>query len=270
MELRSARRLLCLWLGTALAVGSLSVPPAGAQDFRVLVFSKTAAFRHASIPAGIALVQSLGASHGFAVDATEDAAVFSSMSLAQYAVVVWLNTSGDVLDAGQQAAFESYVRGGGGYGGVHAAADTEYAWPFYGELLGNGAWFSNHPPIQTATLLVETHDHPSTAHLPASLSFLDEWYNFQVNPRPAVTVLVAVDESSYNPGPGAMGDHPITWCHAVDSGRAWYSNLGHRIETYSDPAFQPLLLGGIRWAAGSIFEDGFESGDSSAWTETVP
>ncbi len=257
------------WIGCGLVL--LAAPPtAMAQDFRALVFSKTAAFRHASIPAGIALIQELGAANGFTVDATEDAAVFSAMSLAQYQVVVWLNTSGDVLDAAQQTAFESYVRGGGGYVGVHAASDTETGWPFYGELLGNDAWFLNHPPIQTATVLVEVGDHPSTSHLPASFSFLDEWYNFQANPRPAVTVLLAVDEASYNPGPGAMGDHPITWCHAVDAGRAWYSNLGHRIETYSDPAFQPLLLGGIRWAAGLVFADGFESGDSSAWTETVP
>ncbi len=256
--------------GILLALLAANAPAAMAQDFRVLVFSKTSAFRHDSIPAGIALVQSLGATYGFAVDESEDAGLFTPMALAQYHAVVWLNTSGDVLDADQQAAFESYVRGGGGWVGVHAAADTEAAWPFYGELLGNGAWFSNHPPIQTATLLVEVPDHPSTAHLPPSLSFLDEWYNFQANPRPAVTVLIAVDESSYNPGPGAMGDHPITWCHAVDSGPAWYTNLGHRIETYSDPAYQLLLLGGIRWAAGWTFGDGFESGDTGAWTETVP
>jgi type 1 glutamine amidotransferase len=222
--------------------------PAAAQDLRVLVFSKTAGFRHDSIPAGIALIQNLGAAHGFGVDVSEDADVFTPQNLGAYRAVVFLNTTGDVLNAGQQAAFEAYVRGGGGWVGVHAAADTEYAWPFYGELLG-GAWFSDHPAIQAATLHVEDGAHPSTRHLPASFSFTDEWYNFRANPRGAVDVLLTLDEASYSPGPGAMGDHPIAWSRALGAGRAWYTNLGHRSETYGDPLFAQHLLGGIRWAA---------------------
>jgi type 1 glutamine amidotransferase len=251
---------------------ALALPPAAAaQGFRVLVFSKTVGFRHDSIPAGIALVHSLGAANGFAVEATEDSAQLTDANLDRFEAVIWLNTTGNVLANAQQAAFERYMRAGGGFVGVHSAADTEYVWPFYGTVLGGDAWFANHPAIQTATLVVEDSSHPSTAHLPPSFAFTDEWYNFQANPRPAVTVLARVDESSYDPGPGAMGDHPIAWCHRVDLGRAWYTNLGHRIETYSDPAFVPHLLGGIRWAAGNpIFLDGFESGNTSAWSETIP
>jgi cytochrome c len=244
--------------------------PAAAQGFRVLVFSKTTGFRHDSIPQGIALVQALGTANGFAVDATENAALFTSQNLATYQAVIFLNTTGDVLNATQQTALEAYVRGGGGWVGVHSAADTEQGWPFYGTLLGEGAWFLSHPAIQAATLLLEDPSHPSTQHYPMSFSFTDEWYNFQANPRGTVDVLLAIQEASYNPGPGAMGDHPIAWCHAIDQGRAWYTNMGHRSETYADAAYAQHLLGGILWASGMFFRDGFESGDFAAWSAAEP
>lgn len=239
------RSLLALGLAVAAAV------PAAGEDFRVLVFSKTAGFRHDSIPAGLALIRDLGATHGFGVEASEDAGLFTPQRLGAYRAVVFLNTTGDVLNRSQQEAFEAYVRAGGGWVGVHAAADTETAWPFYGELLG-GAWIRDHPAIQAATLLVEDHDHPSTRHLPPSLTFTDEWYNFRVNPRGAVQVLLAIDETSYSPGAGAMGDHPLAWHRTLDAGRAWYTNLGHRSETYDDALFARHLLGGIAWAAGTV------------------
>ena len=235
----------CL-LSLALAVAAW-VPAAG-QDVRVLVFSKTAGFRHDSIPAGIALIRALGAAHGFGVDASEDAGLFTRQGLGSYRAVIFLNTTGDVLNASQQAAFEAWVRGGGGWVGVHSAADTEYDWPFYGELLG-GAWFRDHPAIQAATLLVEDGTHPSTRHLQASFPFIDEWYNFRVNPRGAAQVLLEIDETSYSPGAGAMGDHPLAWYRSLGAGRAWYTNLGHRAETYGDTRFSQHLLGGILWAA---------------------
>ncbi len=232
----------------ALALWLVASAPASSEDFRVLVFSKTGGFRHDSIPRGIALVQALGAAHGFSVDATEDASRFTRKRLAAYRVVIFLNTTGEVLNNRQQAAFEAYIRNGGGWVGVHSAADTEHAWPFYGTLLGGGAWFISHPAIQRASLRVERGTHPSTAHYPPSFSFTDEWYNFRANPRRRVLVLLALDETSYDPGSDAMGDHPIAWYHSVGRGRAWYTNLGHRSETYSDPSFAQHLLGGILWA----------------------
>ncbi len=234
-----------LAIGLALAAWA----PAAGEDFRVLVFSRTAGFRHDSIPAGLALVRDLGAAHGFGVDASEDAGLFTPQRLGAYRVVVFLNTTGNVLHPSQQEAFEAYVRGGGGWVGVHAAADTETGWPFYGELLG-GAWINDHPAIQAATLVTEDRSHPSTRHLPASFTFTDEWYNFRANPRRAVDVLLAIDETSYSPGAGAMGDHPLVWSRTLGAGRAWYTNLGHRAETYDDPLFVQHLLGGIQWAAG--------------------
>lgn len=214
---------------------------------RVLVFSKTTDYRHESIAAGIALVRRLGAAHDFGVDASEDAALFHDDALRRYQAVVFLSTSGDVLDGNQEAAFESFIRRGGGFVGVHAAAVTEPAWAWYGRLLG--ARFLSHPPLQDAELHVVDDAHASTRGLPHPWRRHDEWYDFQTDPARVVRVLVEVDETSYRGG--VMGPrHPITWAHEFDGGRAWYTGMGHTAESYTEPAFERHLLGGIRWAAG--------------------
>jgi type 1 glutamine amidotransferase len=219
---------------------------------QVLVFSKTAAFRHDSIPAGIAAIRSLGRANGFSVTATEDARAFTPKRLRRLDAVVFLSTSGDVLGPRQQRAFRSYIRHGGGWVGIHSAADTEYEWPFYGRLLG--AYFRSHPAIQPATIDVADRSHPSTRHLPVRWTRTDEWYDFRSNPRGAVHVLATLDESSYSGG--TMGaDHPIAWCHAFKGGRAWYTAGGHTGESYSEPLFSRHLLGGILWAAGLAKSD---------------
>ncbi len=221
----------------------------------VLVFSRTAGYRHDAIAPGIEAIRGLGASNGFAVEASEEPSIFNDAKLGEFDVVIWLSTTGDVLTGDQQAAFERYIRAGGSWVGVHAASDTEYDWAWYGQLLGGGAYFVSHPVIQTVTLNVEAAAaaHASTAHLPASFQLEDEWYNFRVNPRSAVNVLMTLDEGSYQPGADAMGpDHPIAWYHEFEGGRAWYTALGHRQELYEDALFTGHLLGGIRWAAGVV------------------
>jgi type 1 glutamine amidotransferase len=219
-------------------------PKPGAQ---VLVFSRTAGFRHDSIPAGIAAVRSLGRANGFSVAATESAKAFTPKRLRRFEAVVFLSTSGDVLTSRQQGAFRSYVRHGGGWAGIHSAADTEYDWPFYGGLLG--AYFRPHPAVQHATIEVADRSHPSTRHLPARWTRTDEWYDFRSDPRGTVHVLATLDESTYSGG--AMGaDHPIAWCHRFEGGRAWYTAGGHTVDSYSEPGFRHHLLGGILWAAG--------------------
>ena len=218
-----------------------------APRFRALLFTKTAGYRHASIEQGTVALGALGAAHGFAVDSTEDASVFDDARLAAYQVVIFLNTSGDILDGPQQAAFERFVRAGGGFAGIHSATDTEYDWPWYHELIG--AYFQNHPAIQPAAIDVIDRKHPSTQHLPARWERTDEWYNFRAAPGPEVSILATLDETSYTGG--TMGaSHPIAWCHTFDGGRAWYTALGHTAESYDDPLFQQHLLGGITWAAG--------------------
>jgi type 1 glutamine amidotransferase len=218
-----------------------------AGSFQVVVFSKTAAFRHASIADGIASIKELGALNNFGVVATEDANVFTDAGLAPFKAVIFLSTTGDILDANQQSAFERYIRNGGGFVGVHAASDTEYSWPWYGGLVG--AYFANHPAIQNAAVIVEDTNDTSTVHLPARWLRNDEWYNFQTNPRADVHVLCRLDESSYSGG--TMGDHPIAWSHEYDGGRAWYTGGGHTSASYYEPAFRLHLLGGIRYASGA-------------------
>ena len=216
-------------------------------SFAVLVFSKTTGFRHDSIPDGIAAVRVLGAEHGFRVDDTEDAGRFTDATLAQYKVVMFLSTTGDILDPEQKAGLERYIRAGGGFVGIHSASDTEYHWPWYGRLIG--AWFASHPQIQHATIRIEDANHPSTKGLPASWERIDEWYNFRIDPRGAVHVVASLDESTYTGG--AMGsDHPIAWCQNVDGGRSWYTAMGHTRESYAEPLFRLHLWGGIESAAG--------------------
>jgi type 1 glutamine amidotransferase len=243
----------------AAAMATLLSCAAGAQPvhnadapYDVLVFSRTAGYRHDSIPAGIQAIRDLGAANAFTVTATEDAAVFTSPDLARYEAVVFLNTTGDILDDAQQTAFESYIRSGHGFVGVHAAADTEYDWPFYGELVG--AYFASHPSIQPATVRVEDRTHPATSHLDATWSRTDEWYNFRTNVRSTARVLATLDESSYSGG--SMGaDHPHIWCKMVGSGRSFYTGGGHTKASYTDTAFRAHLLGAIRYAAGAVPAD---------------
>jgi len=232
-------------LGT-LAGRSIAAQSAEAR-FAALIFSKTSGFRHDSIPQGIAAIEALGAEHGFAVETTEDAAGFTDAALARYRVIEFLNTTGDILDAGQKAAFERYIRSGGGFVGVHSASDTDYRWPWYGRLVG--AYFASHPAIQRATIRIENASHQSMQGLPVTWERTDEWYNFRDNPRSAVRVLATLDESTYSGG--TMGtDHPIAWCQRIDGGRSWYTAMGHTAESYAEPLFRLHLLGGIESAAG--------------------
>src|SRR5688572_19436093 len=229
---------------------SVCATAAHSQDSRVLVFSKTAGFRHSSIGPGIAAIRKLGQENGFAVDATEDASAFTSKNLGRYRAVIFLNTTGDVLDATQQDDFERYIQAGGGYVGIHSATDTEYEWPWYGRLAG--AWFESHPNnpnVQKGTFRVVDKNHPSTEGLPDVWERVDEFYNFK-SIDPGIRVLIDIDEKTYQGGKN--GDrHPMAWYHDFDGGRAFYTNMGHTDETFSEPLFLRHLLGGLRYAMGT-------------------
>jgi type 1 glutamine amidotransferase len=226
---------------------SASTDGPGAVGLRVLVFSRTAGYRHASIANGIALLQTLAGQRGWDLVTTEDPALMRDDTLAAIDVVVFLSTTGDVLDVTQQAALERYVRAGKGWVGVHAASDTEYDWPWYGGLVG--AYFNAHPAIQPASIRVEDASHPATRDLPNPWTRTDEWYGFRDNPRARVNVLLSLDEGSYAPGDGGMnGDHPIAWYQLYDGGRSFYTALGHTEESYGEAAFVSHLAAGIAWA----------------------
>jgi type 1 glutamine amidotransferase len=232
------------------------------KRFSALIFSKTAAFRHTEcIPQGTVAIARMGARRGFEVDATENAAAFTDENLANYDVVIFLCTTGDVLDAAQQSAFERYIRAGGGYAGIHSASDTEYDWAWYGGLVG--AYFRDHPgsvnpQFQVATMNVEDRHTAATRRLGRTWTREEEWYNFRTNPRDTVHVLLSVDESTYDPrgysvpgGSPGMGDHPISWCQPYDGGHAFYTALGHKGVYWEEPLLLSHVLGGIEMAAGA-------------------
>jgi type 1 glutamine amidotransferase len=220
------------------------------KKMNVLVFSKTTGFRHDSIPAGIQALKDLGTQYNFAPTFTEDSNLFTQEKLKSYDVVVFLNTTGDVLNPAQKSAFEQFIRGGKGFVGVHSASDTEYQWPFYGELVG--AYFQGHPAgTYQAEINAELPNHPTLTAVPNPWVHNDEWYDFKANPRPNVTVLATVKESSYNHA-GMGADHPIIWCHEKLGGRAWYTGLGHTQESYSEILFRTHLAKGIQWAGKKL------------------
>ena len=214
---------------------------------RVLVFTKTAGFVHSSIPMGIAAVQKLGLENGFDVDTTKNAAYFQEDSLKKYAAVIFLSTTGNVLDYRQEAAFERYIQAGGGFVGVHAATDTEYDWRWYGKLVGG--YFKSHPKTQEAKFIIKDKNFPATEFFTDTVwQRTDELYNFK-NLNPDVHVLITVDESSYEGG--ANGHyHPMSWYHEYDGGRAFYTELGHTEASYSEENYLKHLLGGIQYAIG--------------------
>jgi cytochrome c len=218
---------------------------------KVLIFSKTAGYRHSSIEAGRVAIAKLGQENGFLLDSTENSALFTEENLKQYAAVIFLNTTGDVLDYIQQADFERYIQAGGGFVGVHSAADTEYDWIWYGKLIGG--YFNGHPNIQDAEIEVVDHNHPSTKMLPDVWSRKDEWYNYKAL-NGNVSTLLNLDETSYKGG--TNGDnHPIAWYHNYDGGRAFYTGGGHTEESYSEALFLQHLLGGIQYAIGDNKRD---------------
>jgi type 1 glutamine amidotransferase len=214
---------------------------------KILVFYKTAGFVHGSIPSAIVALKKLGTENNFLIDTTKVAANFNSTNLANYKAVVFLNTTGDVLDNTQQQAFEQYIRSGNGFVGIHAATDTEYGWPWYNGLVG--AYFKDHPAIQQATITVVNKNHDATASLPNTWQRTDEWYNFK-DLDPGVQVLANLNEQSYSGGSHGIS-HPIVWYHEYQGGRAFYTAGGHTDESYQEPLFLQHLLGGIRYAAGS-------------------
>lgn len=215
---------------------------------QVLVFHKTAGFRHDSIPAGIAAITELGEEHGYIVTATGDASVFTRSGLADYDVIVFLSTTGDILNGDQEHAMERFIRAGNGFVGIHSATDTEYEWPWFKGLVG--AYFDSHPAPQTATVSILESEHWTMQGLPTSFVRFDEWYNFRSLPGPGVMIIATLDENSYQGG--NMGEsHPIVWAQEYDGGRSWYTAFGHTVESFSEPLVLTHLVNGILWAAQS-------------------
>ena len=234
----------------------------------VLLYSKTNGYRHHdAIPAANALFQTLAEERNIMVYATENGAVFTPEILQRFDVVVWNNTSGDTLDSAQKEAWMSWLKQGGAAIAIHAAGgDFSYKWEWYPThfIRAQHTRHTMGPQFQTATLMVESNDHPVTRQLPASWQHKEEWYSFAKSPRDQdVTVLISVDEQSYDPRFSllwmnediSMGDHPIVWCHCIERGRVLYSALGHRAEAYQSPEMKLLLGGALDWARDQSLSD---------------
>ncbi|RDV16972.1 PKD domain-containing protein [Pontibacter diazotrophicus] len=261
-------RLLCFSGITLGAYACLSPKQQASQEAatpRVLVFSKTKGWKHTSIPHGIAAFQKMAQENGFRVDTTINASYFVDDSLRNYQAVVFLSTTGNVLNPEQEAAFERYIQAGGGYMGIHAAADTEYDWPWYDKLMG--AHFSSHPlnpGERKATVEILDKNHPATAGLPDRWERTDEWYSYK-SFYPGLKVLANLDENTYEGGTNGA-NHPIAWYHEFDGGRAFYTGGGHMDESYSDSLFVNHLLGGLQYAIG----DGKLLDYSKSYAKVVP
>jgi hypothetical protein len=223
----------------------LNFMPMAAQESQVLIFNKTEAYHHESIPTGTATIKKLGDLNNFKVTETDDAGQFTENDLKKYRLVIFLSTTGNILDEAQQKAFEDYINRGGNFFGIHAATDTEYDWKWYGDLVG--AYFLSHPKIQEANVIVEKPLDPTVAHLPKIWTRTDEWYNLK-DISPKINVLLSLDETSYEGGENGE-IHPIAWYRELEGGgKSIYTGGGHTEESYSEPAFQEHLLQCILFA----------------------
>ncbi|TLW91182.1 carbohydrate-binding protein [Saccharomonospora piscinae] len=262
-------RLGATALGGMLAVAALpATGQAQEAEFHALLFTKTEGYRHASIPAGISMFEDLAADNNFTFDHTEDSAVFNDDDLADYDVVIMFQTSGMVWENdAQRAAMQSYVENGGGIAAIHNATDMgiENDFPYWDDLVNAGAHMPSHSPgVLDGTAKVTDHHHPSTEDLPARWERAEEWYNFDKDMRGDVHVLVSADESTYDPGPDAMGaDHPISWCRDVGLSRVWATAMGHDTAAYSEELFIEHILGGVRTAARTVDADCSATVDSA-------
>ncbi|WP_205669358.1 ThuA domain-containing protein [Amycolatopsis suaedae] len=248
------RALLAVVLAVLVTMTVASVPAAAQGRFAVLVFSKVTNFYHDSIPAGIEAIKKLGAEHQFDVEVSDDAAAFTDTNLARFDAIIFNNTNstpekGDLLNAEQRAAFQRYIRAGGGYTGIHAASASERDWQWYEGLVG--AIFDKHPAPQVGRVKVLDRSHPSTKDLPELWEQNEEWYNWKVNPTGKVHTLAQIKVRDGVTGLDEGNDHPWSWCQNYDGGRSWFTAGGHHKEKFADPLFVKHLLGGIEWAAGA-------------------
>jgi uncharacterized protein len=232
-----------------LAIFLLAISAATRTDNKptVLIFYKTNGYHHSCIPAGIAAIKKLGQDNGFSVDATDDSLSFTDNNLRHYSALIFLCPTGKVFGPDQEAALKNYIEQGGGWVGIHSATDCEYNWRWYNLLAG--AYFKSHPAQQEAKLIITNKHHPATAEMPDTWIRKDEWYNFK-DLNPDITVLIKIDETSYKGGENGE-NHPMAWFHQFDGGRAFYTEMGHTEESWSDPVYLKHLLGGIEWAMGT-------------------
>jgi type 1 glutamine amidotransferase len=242
-------------LALTFALGFISLSAHAQQQFKVLLFSKTAGFHHESINEGVTAIRQLAVRNHFGVDWHEDSSVFNDQRLAQYQAIIFLCTTGDILNDEQQAAMERFIRSGKGFVGIHSASDTEYDWEWYTKMVGRT--FHIHPVIQTAELTVTDRKFPGFERMPDRFLWTDEWYEFGAERIKGLNYILAVDADTFDPtanwgvkkNESKDKSRPVAWYHNYDGGRAFYTALGHVPATFSDQAFLDHIFGGVYWAA---------------------
>ncbi len=248
-----------LFLSLVFFCGLISQAQNSAPEFKdpmhILVFSKTSGFRHASISSGLKMLYDLSKQQNWIITATEDASLITDDLLKTIDVAVFLNPTQDVLDDTQQTAFEKFIKSGKGFIGIHASADCEYDWAWYGQL--NGGYFKTHPPAQEATVIMEDTEHVTMKPFKGMKTYttVDEWYTFKENPRAKVNVLARLDESTVtksNNDNWKMGDHPLIWWHEFEGSRAYYTVFGHTHEAFQDEKIIEHLKLAVNWAGRRI------------------
>ena len=244
--------------GVVLAViGCVAATAAQAAD-RVLIFTKNGkGFVHDNIAAATKALQEITAAAGIESEVSNDPAVFTDESLKRFKAVIFNNTNNETVDTPEQKeAFQRYIRGGGGFVGIHSATGSERTWPWYWQLIGGS--FLWHTPRQDFTVKIVDRAHPSTSFFPADTwAWKDDEFYFMKNIPDGRHILAAGDLASLKnkgnkPDVIAAGPdpYPLTWCREFEGGRTWYTALGHKPEHYSDATFRRHLLGGIQWALG--------------------
>lgn len=247
--------LRCIWIAVALCAALAS-----AQERKILVYTRNytpdgKGYVHDNIAASVAAIQKMGAANVFAVNASDDPAVFTTTNLKQYRAIVFSNSNNEAFaNDPQREAFKAFIQSGGGFVGIHSASGSERGWEYYQKVVG--AKFKRHPKLQPFTVQVVDHNFPATKGLPASFPWEDECYYVE-KLQPGVKPVLETDpkkvvdpQFSADPGDLINGMRPLAWYQTFDGGREFYLALGHKKEDYENPILTRLILGGIQWVMG--------------------
>jgi type 1 glutamine amidotransferase len=253
----------------AQAVGKDALPPAPhAKPMHlkhVLVIAQTKGFEHDSVSAAMAAIYNMGDQTGLwdtmlrtdtELLTKKDLGSRNGKNLNYFDLVVFASTTGELdLDDSQKKDFLAFVHDDGkGFVGIHAAMDTNYKWPEYGEMIGG--WFDQHPWMTfNAPIRNEDPDFPATRHFPKEFVKYDEIYQPKEWSRDKVHVLLSLDPTklNYENNPRIHRtdhDFAVAWDKMYGKGRVFYSTLGHTEEAWKDPDITKMYFEAIRWALG--------------------
>lgn len=246
------KRLICFLL---INVFVFNLAGAQQKQFKALIVTTTNGWHHESLHYGVVALEEMAKKNFFDAVLFQDPNSFTDSFLKQFQVVIFLNTTGDILNPQQQKVMERFIQSGKGFVGIHSASDTEYDWDWYTKLVGR--MFYIHPTIQTAKLQVIDSTFPGLQGFEHGKLWTEEWYQFSEEKVNGLHYVLSVDEKTYNPkadwgtkkGSGMGSFHPISWFHVYDGGRSFYTALGHMPTDFSNEAFLNHLYAGIFWAA---------------------